>query len=242
MSRKRLGTASMPISITCHKCHKRFNVSDKFAGKSGPCPNCKTTIKIPEKEEEVVIHAAAPTGPVDSTGQAVLKPIEREEVEASPVAVVGITAAIIVAIVVAIALRMQFPQPADATEVQGTLWWILFGGAIVLAPPLVLAGYWFLRDDELEPHRGSELWLRVCVCAAIYAALWGAYALVKAKLFPNAPPQMFHFAFIGPAFLGAGGVAGMAALELDFGNGAIHYAFYLLVTVLFCFIIGVPAY
>ena len=231
------------ITVTCQKCHKRFNVSEKFAGKSGPCPSCKTTIRIPKKSEEVVIHAPTPTGPVDSKGQAVLKPIEREDVEASPVAVVGITAAIIVAIVTAIVLRMQFPQPADAKAVEPlALWWILFGGAIALAPPIVLAGYWFLRDDELEPHRGGELALRVGICAAIYAALWGAYALLKAKMFPNAPPEMFHFLFIGPAFLGAGGFAGLATLDLEIGNGAIHYAFYLLVTVVFCFIIGVPVF
>ena len=231
------------ITVTCQKCHKRFSVSEKFAGKSGPCPACKTTIKIPEKSEEVVIHAPIPTGPVDSTGQAVLKPIEREEVNASPVAIIGIVGAIVVSIIAAIVLRMQFPQPADATAVEpGSLWWILFAGAILLAPPLVLAGYWFLRDDELEPHRGSELAIRVCICAAIYAALWGAYAIMKAKLFPNAPPEMMAFAAIGPVFIGAGGTAGLATLDLDFMTGAIHYGFYLLVTIVFCFVVGVPIY
>ena len=233
----------MPIQITCQKCHKRFSVSEKFAGKSGPCPNCKTTIKIPEKPEEVVIHGPDNFGPTDSSGKAILKPIEREEVETNPVAIVGIVGGIVVAILAAIALRMLYPQPPEATSVEpAALWWLLFGGAILLAPPIVWGGYWFLRNDELEPHSGGELWIRVMVCAAIYAGLWGGYALLKAKMFPNAPPEMFHFAFIGPVFIAAGGVASMASLEIDFGNGAIHFAFYLLVSVLFCFIIGVPAY
>ena len=233
----------MPIQITCQKCHKRFSVSEKFAGKSGPCPNCKATIKIPEKSEEVVIHAPENLGPTDSSGKAILKPIEREEVQTNPVAVVGIVGGIIVAIVAAIALRMLYPQTAEATSVEDpTLWWILAAGAVLLAPPLVWGGYWFLRNDELEPHKGTELLVRVLVCGAIYAALWGAYALVKTRFFPNARPEMFAFAYLGPIFLGAGGTAAMACLEIDFGNGAIHYAFYLLVTVLFCFIIGVPAY
>lgn len=233
----------MPIQITCQKCHKRFSVSEKFAGKSGPCPNCKTTIKIPEKDEEVVIHTPDGYGPTDSSGKAVLKPIEREEVEAKPVAVVGIVAAIIVSILAAIALRFQFdPTTTETGTVVPTLWWILAVGATLLGPPIVLAGYWFLRNDELEPHSGGELALRVLICGAVYAVLWGGYALLKKQVFPNSPPEMFHFAFIAPAFLGIGGFTGMASLELDFGNGAIHYAFYLLVTVLFCFIIGVPAY
>lgn len=232
----------MPIQITCQKCHKRFSVNDKFAGKSGPCPNCKSTIKIPEKSEEVVIHAPENLGPKDSSGKAILQPIEREEVKTSPVAVVGIVGAIILAIIAAVVLRFQFPPGAEDGAIAQTLWWILAVGAVLLAPPLALAGYWFLRNDELEPYRGGELALRVLICAVVYAALWGGYALMKAKLFPNAPPQMFAFMLIGPAFLGVGALASLATLDFDFGTGAIHYAFYLLVTVLFCFIIGVPAY
>ena len=232
----------MPIQITCQKCHKRFSVNDKFAGKSGPCPNCKSTIKIPEKNEEVVIHAPENLGPKDSSGKAILKPIEREEVKTSPVAVVGIVGAIILAIIAAIALRFQFPPGAEDAAIDPTLWWILVAGAVLLAPPLALAGYWFLRNDELEPYRGGELAIRVLICAVVYAALWGGYALMKAKMFPNAPPQMFSFAWIGPAFVSVGALAALATLDFDFGTGAIHYAFYLLVTVLFCFIIGVPAY
>lgn len=233
----------MPIQVTCQKCHKRFSVNEKFAGKSGPCPNCKEVIKIPEKEDEVVIHAPENLGPKDSSGKAILQPIEREEVEAKPVAVVGIVGAIIVAVLAAIALRFMYPQQPDATAIEpASLWWILAVGATLLAPALVLSGYWFLRNDELEPYQGGELAIRVLICAVIYAALWGAYALVKTKVFNNAELEMFHFAFIGPALLGIGGFTGLATLDLDFGNGAIHYAFYLLVTVLFCFIIGVPAY
>ena len=43
----------MAITIVCPGCHKRFSVSDNFAGQSGPCPKCKTVIKIPEKSTEV---------------------------------------------------------------------------------------------------------------------------------------------------------------------------------------------
>lgn len=233
----------MPIQITCQKCHKRFSVNDKFAGKSGPCPSCKSTIKIPDKNEEVVIHAPENLGPKDSSGKAILKPIEREEVKTSPVAVVGIVGAIIVSIVAAVALRFLYPQSAEATAIEpATLWWILAAGSVLVAPPLALAGYWFLRNDELEPYRGGELALRVLICAAVYAALWGGYALLKAKMFPNAAPEMYAFAFIGPAFISVGALAALATLDFDFGTGAIHYAFYLLVTVLFCFIVGVPAY
>lgn len=231
----------MPIRVTCQKCHKRFNVSDEHAGKTGSCPNCKGPITVPDKE--VVIHTPEHFGPKDAAGQAVLKPIEREEVQTSPVAIVGIVGAILVSIIIAVVLRTQFPQSAEAGTVESaTLWWILAVGASLLAPPITLAGYWFLRNDELEPHRGSSLAIRIAICAVLYALFWAGYAALKHFAFGGRQPEMFYFAFIGPVFLAAGGATALATLDLDFGNGAIHYAFYLLVTVLFCFIIGVPPY
>ena len=233
----------MPIQVTCQKCHKRFSVNEKFAGRTGPCPSCKTPIKIPEKNEEVVIHAPENLGPKDSTGKAILQPIEREEVKATPVAVVSIVGTIILSIIVAVALRFLYPQPADVRAVEpATLWWILAAGAAIIAGPIVLSGYWFLRNDELEPYRGGELALRVAICAAVYAALWGGYALVKSQWFKNADPELFMLAIIAIAAGGIGGLAALATLDFDYGTGAIHYAFYLLVCVAFCFLIGVPAY
>ena len=61
----------MAIDVTCIKCHTRFQVSEKFAGKSGPCPKCKNTIKIPELKDQVVIHAPEVSGTKTATGQPV---------------------------------------------------------------------------------------------------------------------------------------------------------------------------
>ena len=69
----------MPIQVTCPNCLKRFQVSDKFAGKQGPCPACKKTIRVPDASEAVTIHAPEDDGPKDSKGQSVLKPITRTD-------------------------------------------------------------------------------------------------------------------------------------------------------------------
>ena len=45
----------MPIQVTCPKCFTRFSVSEKFAGKKGPCPKCKSEITVPDVGEEVVV-------------------------------------------------------------------------------------------------------------------------------------------------------------------------------------------
>ena len=55
----------MAISVVCPSCQARFNVSDKFAGQTGPCPKCKNPIKIPKASGDVTIHE--PTKPAASS-------------------------------------------------------------------------------------------------------------------------------------------------------------------------------
>ncbi len=77
----------MAISIICPGCHSRFQVNDKFAGKQGPCPKCKTLINIPKAGEEVKIHAPADfagTAAKDQSGRPVFKPIARQGTELRP--------------------------------------------------------------------------------------------------------------------------------------------------------------
>lgn len=222
----------MPIRVTCPSCHARFDVSDKFAGKSGPCPKCKETIRVPEKEEEVVIHAPDEFGPKDSSGRSVLKPLEREETAITPVTIALIVAACLGVIVVAFILGRG---EGDVSI------YVLGVGAVLLGPPVAFAGYGLLRDHELEPHRGVNLLVRCLICGLIYAALWGAYYFVKVSLMEG-NVELFHLVFIAPPMIAAGAVAGLACLELDFFSGALHYALYLLVTVLLRLLMGMPPY
>ena len=59
----------MAIDVLCPGCQKKFRVSDQFAGKKGPCPQCKTIITIPAKGPEVIIHAPETEGPKGSDGR-----------------------------------------------------------------------------------------------------------------------------------------------------------------------------
>jgi hypothetical protein len=223
----------MPITVVCTGCRKRFNVSDKFAGKKGPCPHCKTVIQVPAKGEEVVIHAPESFGPTDSKGQAVLKPIERKETKVSPL----LTAAIIVGIIMALVVAILFRSPEGDVPLV-----LLVVGAIALAPPLVWGGYAFLRDDELEAFRGKELLLRIAACSAVYAALWGLMTLVTGYLLGDEPVQVIHMAFIAPVMAVIGAFAAYASLDLEWGTAAIHYGLYLLVTVTLRLIMGLAAF
>ncbi len=78
----------MPISVVCPGCKARFSVSEKFAGKKGPCPKCKTVVTVPDAPAaEVKIHVPEEyaSGGKDSKGRAVGKPIPRSETHVQPV-------------------------------------------------------------------------------------------------------------------------------------------------------------
>ena len=222
----------MPIRVICPGCRKSFRVSDKFAGKEGPCPKCKTIIKVPKKSEEVVVHAPEDFGPKDSKGRAVLKPIARAETKVSPLLVAAIIIGILATLTVALAFRFSDSAVPPI---------VLVVGAIVLAPPLVWGGYAFLRDDELEPFRGREMLVRATICALVYALLWGLVAVIKMYVFEGDPLEMIHMVFIAPVMLALGAFAGYASLDLEFGTAAILYGMYLGITVLLRLIMKLPA-
>ncbi len=223
----------MPIDVVCTGCRKRFSVSEKFAGKKGPCPHCKTVIQVPAKGEEVVVHAPGGFGPKDSTGQATLKPIERKDTKVSPL----LTAVIIIGIIVALVVAFLFRSPEGDVPLV-----LLVVGAIALAPSLVWGGYAFLRDAELDAFRGKELLIRVAICSAVYAALWGLMTLATGYLLGDEPLQVIHMVFIAPVMAGIGAFGAFVSFDFEFGTAAIHYGLYLLVTVALRLIMGLAAF
>lgn len=222
----------MPIQVTCPSCFKRFTVNDKFAGKSGPCPNCRKPIKIPDKSEEVVIHAPEPTGPKDSKGKSVLSPIRRKDFSLSmPVILItGLSSLIVLGL--ALGIRLSGQEPATA---------LLIIGAIVMAAPLVFVGYWFLHDDELEGYRGRELLARCGVAALIFAATWLLYWLIPSYVSDRQNLGQItsgEIAIMMPIMLILGTVTAVLALELEVLQGMLLYLFYFIVTLFLALLMG----
>lgn len=224
----------MPIDVTCANCKTRFQVSEKFAGKKGPCPKCKTIIQVPTAAEQVVIHAPEHSGPKDSKGQSVLKPIARTETKLSKPMIIGILGSIGLVLLIAFILRTAFPG--------GTLPMpLLILGGILLAPPLSYAAYHFLRNEELAPFTRNELGLRLIAPSLIYPAIWGLYWLVMAYLEMD-PKNGLVFAFAIPVVVLIGAFTANAALDLEFGAATLHYCVYLGATILLRVILGLNAY
>ena len=227
----------MAIDVTCPGCKTRFQVSEKFAGKQGPCPKCKFVIKIPELKDQVVIHSPELEGPKDSKGQLVLKPILRKETRLSPVQIVAIIGGVVVVLLAALILRINYAKVPDHEFPLG----ILIGGSILLAPLLSFAGYTFLRDNELEPYRGIELILRLIPCTIVYPGLWGLFWLVFGYL--ELTPQLWHYGVAIPVLVAIGAFAAHLSLDLEPAQAGFHCGMYLGVTVVLRLILGLhPAW
>lgn len=224
----------MPIQVTCRNCLKRFSVSDKFAGKKGPCPNCKKTIEIPKADEEVVIHAPPDDAPKDSTGQSVLKPIERKETDVTRKGLIITIVTVVTIFGFAAALRFVGDGSAPL--------WTQIIGLLVFAPPLIWAGYSALYDQEREPYVGPELRNRVLICSAIFPNIWVVYAFAPAYLLDLDQASHMSWTMFGItlcAMIGLGGLASAACFDLDFMMGVLHSGMYFIGILLLAIVSGV---
>ncbi|MEE2938116.1 MAG: hypothetical protein VYA84_19180 [Planctomycetota bacterium] len=228
----------MPIQVTCPKCLKRFQVSDKFAGKTGPCPNCKEQIKVPDKSEEVVIHAPDDGAPKDRSGRSVLQPLKRKETDVTRKGLLLSGAAILIAFGLAFVVRYMSGS-GDLSG--GGLLAVKIVGALLLAPPLVWAGYTFARDSELAPYVGPDLRNRVLILSVILAALWLVYAFIPSYVMELDSASEMSYVVFGVIFsimLVMGAFASVGTFELEFLNGLVHAGLYLLVTLALAVVCG----
>jgi hypothetical protein len=103
-----------------------------------------------------------------------------------------------------------------------------------------LAGYLFLRDDELEPFRGVSLWTRVGIVSLVYALIWGivGYWIKGYLLEVPAFEESYQMGIAIAGMIGIGAFAAHVGLDLDIWSAAFHYGLYLLVTVLLRMTLG----
>ena len=223
----------MSIRVTCNKCHTRFNVSEKFAGKEGPCPKCKTKIRVPMPTDEVRIEAPKTKGPTDTEGRAIVAPILRQETVLSSVQITMLVAGLIGFLV--LAFGMRFAGLEDGSQ----LWSVILGiGALLLAVPLTFVTYHIIRNNDLEPFRGFELWKRVAICGAVFAVTW--FALPAAAYAFRGQYFIGSWALASVAMFAAGAIASMGCFEFDWLLGVVHYGLYFAVAVVGRFLAGLP--
>lgn len=213
----------MAIFVVCPGCRTRFNVSDKFAGKSGPCPKCKTVIQIPKLSEQVVIHEPEQfaSGGRTQAGKLATKPIARPSLEINAVATAAVIGTILVLAVGTFVLgrASAFENPIARIV-----------GLMIVTPLLAAGGYSFLHsEDDLFPLQGRRLYARAALCAAGYLVIWAGFEWMRGIVIT---PEIWTWVvFASPLFL-VGGFVAYLTMDLDYGNGLLHFALFVLVTVL----------
>ena len=225
----------MPIPVICPGCKARFSVSDQYAGRTGPCPKCKAPIKIPTPAaQSVTIHEPdAPTATSAGTGRAPTAPFKRTEkpVKVSALAMAAGGAAVCMAVAALLPQVIFPPTAARETTIPN---WVLLAAAFLVAVPSVILGYAAVRNRELEPWRGQEFIKRALACAAVYTLLWGLRGLLP----PEQTEHLWQWFYLGPLFMAAGSLAALAAFDLDWGNAAAHFSFYVLFSALLRWLAG----
>lgn len=222
----------MPIRVTCPGCLKVFQVSEQFAGRKGPCPNCKKEITIPDPEKDkVTIHAPEVSGPTDSTGQSVLKPIARKQSRITPVQIAIIAATVITYFIVAIAIRFS----VEVDDWKDYPLSVLIFGALGLGPPVAVAGYFFLKDEERGGYATKELWLRATVCGVLFAGLWFAPMLTAYGFREYSTIALVIAVSI---MFAIGGAIAAGCFELEFLMGMVLFGVYFGASVLMRWIVN----
>jgi hypothetical protein len=245
----------MSILVTCPGCKTQLKVSEKFAGKTGPCPKCKAPIAIPKVDPAVAAAAAAPPPVADvkihapdapaqpgktATAAATLKPLRRKDARITPRLAATVLAAIVGLFISAwLGGRfVQSPFPLTTAEESNptlvaerrmqtvTAYSLRTLGLLLIGWPIVIAGYAVLRDDELEPFRGRPFLLRIVICLVVYIGVWGLYASIPNDL----KSEAIWWVFFAPLLIAPAAVAAYYCFDLDPLGSVIHACFFLLTT------------
>jgi hypothetical protein len=99
-----------------------------------------------------------------------------------------------------------------------------------------------LRDDELEPYRGTELWIRCVAAGLTFACLWLLYGYLLTRFFDTsaiAAGLDWWYPVVFLAVTIAGGIlVGYVAFDLEPFAAGMQFGFFLLVTVLLRAVMG----
>lgn len=223
----------MSITVICPGCKKRFTVSDKYAGMTGPCKYCKTPITIPKATEEIVVHGGESfsTGGKDAKGRLILKPLQRTKVRFNQNLAIGIGVGTVVTLIIAFIAGRVVDLDKN---------WIVASALLCAITPFLVGGIYPLvkKDEMLESITGFELYWRTAAISAAYIGIWASVSfLMDIGVLNNM--NLLPWAILIPALVCFGAFMCMCLYELEWGNAMFHVLFYLSITVFLRYLAGI---
>ena len=223
----------MSLHVICPGCLKRFQVSLRFAGMKGPCPNCGTVIDIPK--ESVKIHSTDDIPGADDeksgktkSGKTLHRPIPRLDMEFDPVAAGRYSLGVLSVLLLAFLLGC-IPIYDTLRSLIGIL------GLCLIAFPLALFGYHTLQDRELMFNFVSEeLYRRTGLVAAGYVILWLTLECFLGATRADMYVSWFYFAVIA----GLATLLAIPLLAIKLQNAFLHYCLFSFSVILCRFLLG----
>ena len=220
----------MAIDVICPGCFKRFQVSDQFAGRSGPCPGCKTVITIPALGDQVVIVEPEPQS-VATGAQAKLDGIARRAGFFQRFEI--ITLCSLFAATAGIAILTRILQN-DAVIGFTTTTAILFaGGLTLLSLASSFLGYGVFKDSEVEAFDRRNTIIRSIITAAMYCLIASVF-IAATLLVDHDEPRTIILSIVGVACFAVASFVPMVLYEMEMLQGALHVAVMICMTSLFC--------
>ncbi|MCL2305789.1 MAG: hypothetical protein FWC43_10640 [Planctomycetaceae bacterium] len=215
----------MSISVVCPGCFKRFQVSEQFAGKKGPCPNCKTIIEIPK--EQVIVHAPDEivSGGKTIKKRTILTPLARLNIEYQLKDLLLVSGGSLAVFLLATLLG----RFGLGSNVLGFL------GLLLIAFPLVFFGQRLLKDaDDLLFVEVSAVLRKCAICSGAYVFLWVCFELLAKYMEVGG---VFIAIYLVPFALFSFFVAHIV-FDFDFAKGLFHYLVFFIPVVLLRGLLG----
>ncbi len=221
----------MAIDVICPGCHKRFQVSDQFAGKKGPCPACKTMIEIPKLEDVVVIHERERTA---SGVPAKLDSIRRKSTTAGKAELVLATGTLIGGLVLTMVGRIQLaevdPNPAFLIK-------LLAGGLLGISSSVL--GHIVLRGQDDGSVYDRKTILVSSAVGLAYTVAWRLQVLISdVVLVQDGNIILPGVVILAIAFTVISTFLPMFVFEFEFQEGLIHVALFICSLTVYSLILG----
>ena len=221
----------MAIDVICTGCHKRFQVSDEFAGRKGPCPGCKTVIEIPKLEDIVVVHERETT----KTGAPTkLNSIRRHGTTVSKLEIIISLAAVTLGLTTAFIGRFTI---SGASSSPGILIWGIAGSMLGIGTSLL--GYIVLRNSELEIVNDRKTILKASGIGILYAVLWRLQIIITDSALTMEDGIILPGVIVlALALTAIASFLPMVLLEFEFAQGLVHTSLFIAALVAYSLILG----